>query len=74
MKKSRIAVAILSSLIGSAYAGSMGPVSSEQRSTVPFVSAEGSYNWSSFISNSSNTQQPWGGRLAVGVNHAWRDN
>jgi hypothetical protein len=76
MKKSIIALSVLAAM-STAHAGSMGPVTSVQPNYTPFVSAEGSYTWSSFMPSSAvsvKSTDPWGGRLAVGVNRPWNDN
>lgn len=77
MRKSILALSIASSLIGTAYAGTMGPVSSVVPGYTPFASAEGSYTWNSFLTSGPGlvtSQNGWGGRLAVGVNRPWKDN
>lgn len=61
------------------HAGSMGPVSSDTRSTKPFLSLEGAYTWNQLNGVSVNGtmpsthEKPWGGRLAVGFIHPYSD-
>jgi hypothetical protein len=75
MKKIALSVGLLSLAISGAYAGTMGPVVSQDY-FVPFAVGEATVTWNTtqsvsvFGSAPSLTKDLWGGRGAVGVAHS----
>ena len=80
MNKAIITFLLLSSMSSPLYADGKATAPITQANYTPFASAEGSYTWSSFNNASDSTSglvttpERWGGRLAVGVNHPWKEN
>lgn len=75
MKKSALSVGLLSIALSSVYAGTMGPVVSQDY-FVPFAVGEATVTWNTtqsvsvFGASPSLTKDLWGGRGAVGVAHS----
>lgn len=72
MKKTTLAIAILSSLTA-AHAGTMGPVATPP-TYVPYLAGEASYTWAqtnnitvNSVTATKSSNQGWGGRLGAGV-------
>ena len=77
MKKLLLTSALcLAVTLPNAQAGTMGPMNTKP-SFIPFASIEGAYSWNTLENNHSGatvSKDQWGGRLAAGLVHPWKDN
>ncbi|CDZ77637.1 hypothetical protein BN59_01921 [Legionella massiliensis] len=81
MKKTALTIGLIGLMSQNVFAGDMGVVNPVQISPfIPFISGEGAVTWNTIKSarvfdvSPSTNKDKWGGRVAVGFNHQYRNN
>ena len=74
LKKTIFKIVTLFAISQSVFSGQMGAVSDVSLGYAPFLSLETQFAASTAIAAKDLKNQPWGGRVAAGVSHPYREN